>query len=252
MRCTLGTVVAAAAALVFGSALWPENAHVSVAPTASVADDRADPAAPQRVPLIAENDRDRQVREKLESRTLECRFLDTMLSDVLALVGEKLAIDVYAPKSEFAAELEMPVTLQLTHTQPTARTILELALRQAQLAYTVRDGIVMICRPETALEIRVYDCGGLRLPAVERTVGFGGAPAEGSTREPPLVEKLSGTEVLRELIAEVVRPESWDLAGGPSQIRALDERLIVRASPETHREIELLLEQLAAVKTASR
>ncbi len=253
MRCTLGTVVAAAAALVFGSALWPENARLAVAPAASVAEDLA-PAEGSRSSRNSESSRDRQVREKLESTTVDCQYLETPLVEVLTHLGEKLAVDLYAPQAEFEAELQSPITLHLKHTQPSARTVLELALRQAQLAYVVRDGIVMVCRPETALEIRVYHCGGLQLPAVEQEGapgGSGGAvPAEAAPAA--ATRKLSGTESLQVLISEVVRPETWDAAGGSSQIRALDERLIVRASPETHREIEVLLEQLAVTKTVAR
>ena len=253
MRCTLGTVAAAAAALVFGSALWPEGARLAVAPAASVAEDLA-PAEGPRGSRNSESVRDRHVREKLESTTVECQFLDAPLVDVLTHLGEKLAVDLYAPRAEFEGELNSPITLHLKHTQPSARTVLELALRQAQLAYLVRDGIVMVCRPETAQEIRVYHCGGLQSPSVEPS-GVGersGAAATAQASPAAATRRLSGTEALQELISEVVGPETWVGAGGASQIRALDERLIVRAAPETHREIEVLLEQLAATKTVAR
>ncbi len=251
MRCTLGTVAAAAVALVVGSMFWPQAPNaVGPAPQLAWADGK--PAASV---AAREGEQDRILRDKLEAEKVDCDFDQTPLSEVLAFVSDRIAVDVYIPKQEFEAELATPVTMQIRHTQLSGRAVLDLALQQAQLAYTVRDGLVMICRPDSLTEVRVYNCSTLNLPereVVDVDGGFGGATAEAASQSVPKMKRQSGVESLAELIPSIVTPDAWTVNGGAQgDAEAWGTLLIVRATPAMHREIELLLQQLAAPRTVS-
>lgn len=252
MRCTLGTVAAAAVALVMGSMFWP-HAPNAVGPAPNWARAENKPQVPPPANVAArEGEQDRILREKLETEKVDCDFDQTPLSEILTLISDRIAVDVYIPKQEFEAELAMPITMQIRHTQLSGRAVLDLALHQAQLAYTVRDGLVMICRPDTLTEVRVYNCSTLNLPereVIDIAGGMGGAPA---SKVEPKLKRQSGVECLAELIPSIVTPDAWSVNGGAmGDAEAWGTLLIVRASPTMHREIELLLQQLAAPRTVS-
>ncbi|MBA4016569.1 MAG: hypothetical protein C0483_05220 [Pirellula sp.] len=252
MRCTMGTVAAAVVALVVGSMFWPQ-APGAVGPAPNFAwGENSAKAPPPAMAAAREAEQDRILRDKLESEKLDCEFDQTPLSDVLATIGDRIAVDVYAPKSEFEGELSMPITMQIKHTQLSGRAVLDLALQQVKLGYTVRDGLVIVCRPDSLTEVRVYNCSSLNLPdreVIDVLGGMGGAPA--SNVEPKL-KRQSGVESLAELIPSIVTPDAWSVNGGAmGDAEAWGTLLIVRASPTMHREIELLLQQLAAPRTVS-
>lgn len=254
MRCTMGTVAAAAVALVVGSMFWPQAPN-AVGPAPHLAWAEGKTSAPPTIGAAREAEQDRLLRDKLENEKVDCDFDQTPLSDVLALISDRIAVDVYVPKQEFEAELAMPITMQIRHTQLCGRAVLDLALHQAQLAYTVRDGLVMICRPDSLTEVRVYNCSTLNLPereVIDISGGFGGASAEAASKDEPKMKRQSGVESLAELIPSIVTPDAWTVNGGAmGDAEAWGTLLIVRASPTMHREIEMLLQQLAAPRTVS-
>lgn len=255
MRCTLGTVAAGAVALMFGMAFWPAESRIAVAPGSVVAEDSAVKPVEVKPTAVAssaaESERDRAVRDMLESTTVECEFIDTPLSDLLEFLGQRLTVDIYVPRAEFGSQLETTVTIQLKHAKPSARTVLELALRESHLGYTVRDGIVMICNAEDAMEIRVYDCGALGLKErADRDHEPQVPPGAVGGEFPAPARPHAG--MFAELVMQLVRPDTWAEAGGTSQLAMVDSRLIVKAPADTHREIKMLLEQLTVTKTAAK
>ncbi|MBL9091177.1 MAG: hypothetical protein JNL96_08125 [Planctomycetaceae bacterium] len=255
MRCTLGTVAAAAAALMVGSMFWPQGPGAG-GPAPQMAQAEVKESAPPPANAAArEAEQDRMVREKLEAAKVDCDFDQVPLSDVLTVVSDRIAVDVYVPKQEFEAELAAPITLQIRHTQLSGRAVLDLALRQAQLAYTVRDGLIMVCRPDTLTEVRVYNVSHLNLPELQlpdEPGGFGGVPAEPRPNGEPKMKHLTGVECLVEFLPQIVTPDAWSVNGGAmGDAAAWGTLLLVRATPEMHREIEALLRQLAAPQTVS-
>lgn len=255
MRCTLGTIAAAAVALVMGSMFWPQAPNaVGPAPNWARAENKPQSPPPANV-TAREGEQDRILREKLETEKVDCDFDQTPLSEILTLISDRIAVDVYVPKQEFEAELAMPITMQIRHTQLSGRAVLDLALHQAQLAYTVRDGLVMICRPDSLTEVRVYNCSTLNLPereVIDISGGFGGVSADAASKDEPKMKRQSGVECLAELIPSIVTPDAWSVNGGAmGDAEAWGTLLIVRASPTMHREIELLLQQLAAPRNVS-
>jgi hypothetical protein len=264
MRCTLGTVTVSAIALMLATAFWPHDARVPIAGApAAVGAAEGNAAAPAEgkaksavVAPFAESDEDRNLREKLANTPHECEFLEVPLGDVLAHFSEQLKVDVYAPKQQFQEFLEMPITFHIQHTKISARAALELVLKQVELGYVVRDGIIMICHPNELTELRIYDASQLDLPesvhSIRHMGGFGGGEAPKGEPHEPTVPKISGVESLAELIPGIIRPADWIDAGGNfADLRVLGNRLIVRATPEIHREIASLLEQIGKKQVAA-
>ena len=64
--------------------------------------------------------------------------------------------------------------------------------------------------------------------------------------------KRRGVDVLAELIPEIIRPDSWrDSGGSYADLRVLGDRLIIRATPAIHNEIEALLNQIGKKQVAA-
>jgi hypothetical protein len=272
MRCTLGTVAASAVALFVATAFWPHDARVPVAGAPAVAR-AADPVLAADVKAadpveakgavvapFAESEQDRMLRDKLANTPHECQFQETPLGDVLTEFSLRLRIDVYAPKQQFESFLGKPITLQIQHAKVSARAALELVLTQAELGYVVRDGIVMICEPNALTELRIYDTGSLNLPAtvdpdpysIGGLGGFGGG-AVGEKAADSKPQPIRGIDALADLVTRIISPDSWAMNGGSgADLQVFGDRMVVRAPPTTHREIESLLEQIGRKQIAAR
>jgi len=266
MRCTVGTVAVSAVALFVASAFWPHDAQNpgAGAPAAARAADKAEakehaadakPAATVVAPF-AESEQDRLLRDKLANTPHECHFSETPLADVLTDFSVRLEIDIYAPATQFSEALEKPITFQIQHAKISARAALELVLQQAELGYVVRDGIVMICLPDALTEIRIYDATVLNLPDTFELKPHTGGGIGGASEPAPALEaapqRLRGVYALAELIPGIIRTDSWMQNGGSgADLHVLGDRLIIRATPAIHREIESLLEQIGKKQVAA-
>ena len=256
MRCTMGTVFASAAALVMISLLGPQGPD-GIGPAPHSASAQSQKPAEVAKPTSGESEADRLTREKL-ARVPTCNLDDAKLGEVLAAIGEQLSVDIFAPRKEFEAELSAKVDFRLKHARPTGGTILELALRQAGLGYTLRDGVVVVGKPESTMEIRVYECAHLGLiESYEFAVGkkLTVGEIDPAQAEPQRGEELSLLELVAqvgEMIGLMIHPDEWEEAGGISRMTMTGTRLVVRTTPEIHREIDSLIQQLAASNTASR
>lgn len=254
MRCTMGTVVASAAALVMISLLGPQGPE-GIGPAPNSASAQSQKPADAGKPTSEESEQDRFAREKLAT-IVNCNFDKANLGDALAAVAEQVSVDIYAPRKEFETELSSAVDFRPKHARPTGGTVLELLLRQAGLGYTLRDGIVVVGRPQDTLEIRVYECANLGLIesyefAIGKKLTVGDVTA--SPAEPQRAEELGLLELVAqvgEMISLIIHPEVWEEAGGTSRMTMTGTRLVVRTTPEIHREIDSLIQQLAASKTA--
>jgi hypothetical protein len=72
-----------------------------------------------------------------------------------------------------------------------------------------------------------------------------GQPADKAAKAPAKTE-VSADDVAK-IVRELVAPETWDAAGGKTYLRAIGDRLIVRATPKVQREISSLLFRLGAL-----
>lgn len=159
---------------------------------------------------------------------------------------------------------ETPVSLTLPNIP--AEKALHLILQQvsahsfSELDYAVNDGVVSVStrvkvRPSTVM--RVYDIRGLLAPITQPNI----PPfrADGLAVEEPLAPetiaardqvRAQAIEDIRLLIQETVGNfDDWEINGGPDTVRELNGNLIVKTTPEYHRRIVQLFEQISETFT---
>ena len=127
---------------------------------------------------------------------------------------------------------DTPVTRNLQGVS--LKSALRLMLRDMELTYIIKDGVVLITTPERAeseLETRIYPVGDLVLPS---------GSTDGSQAD---------FDSLIDLITSTIKPTSWDEVGGPGSIKPFANNMTITLSQtaEVHEEIEELLERLRQV-----
>jgi hypothetical protein len=269
MRCTLGTIVGMAAAILVVAAFWPSAAPVPVNGVA-IAQQPAtsDPAAVETRPAMSAADSRRlAVEEKLNTRLKEVDFIDQNMADVLKYLSNAVQVDILVNKAFFEENgysLDQPITLDIEHSDVAARTVLELCLEHfgGEVGYTIRDGLVYITRKYDADEIRVYNCRDLLGNAAGAAAmgmdpamgmpGMGGMMPGGMGSAEGGYGGLGGgmgmasapVSGLGRVIVTTIHPETWTFSGGTGSIEELNGLLIVKHSQSVHREIKELLDQI--------
>ncbi len=255
MRCTIGTTVVMAGLVVGLLAFRPEvrndslvaNAQEQTKPGKPAAQKRASTSEPDSVRSLSSADA--QTRTKLK-QTGDVDFTEVPVRDALAFLKDTSDIQYYIDKrslTDASIPEDAPVSLHLKNVP--LEMVLDLVLRQANLGYRIRNGVVMIASEQdvqSQTEARVY-----RVP------------------EEAAMELLT-------LIAETIEPHSWrddpqvrpgmfrggggggmmggpgmggglGDAGGPGSIRPFRGVLVVSQTPEVHEKIEKLLKDLEPV-----
>jgi len=155
-------------------------------------------------------------------------------------------------------------------------TVLDLTLKDLELTYIEKDGLLLITTPEDAesrLEIRVYDCRDLLAmpapqvpspadrrptpppppqtstagaPAGTRQVGgsIGGDINATPPRRIPETELEKRTDQLTDLITSSIQANSWDHVGGPGSISSYNGLYVVAQTMRVQNQIEQLLNLL--------
>jgi hypothetical protein len=247
MRCTVASVAALAAAVVVAMAVWPEN-HAGKIVQRAVADTKAS----EKAVTLAESLADKlsgQTNERLKTYT-EADFTETPLSEVLAYLADKFDVQVYlepVPLRDAGIDpTSFPVTLHLKHVK--VQMLLDLILRQHNLGYTIRDGIVFISTNDwlnRQVETRVYDCRGILSGDGAKTPVTVSQPLSGnlSVEAPPRSD-------LTKVIEDTIQPSSWRLSGGDGAIAEFNGLLVVTQTADVHAKVADLLEQISAKLSA--
>jgi hypothetical protein len=264
MRCTLGTVVATAVALLALSAFWPPQVAVNL-PGRVVAQEVQEPAAADPDPgpgdsgAAGENVRDEtipQVEAKLEKR-IDAAFEETPLSEALEFVGDAIGVDFVLDRKsleDIGLQPDVPVTLKLQHTDVPARTVLDVILNQLGLTYIIRDGFIYVLTKEEAenyLVVDVYNVRDLlKGLAVEpdpreastsaarfqvQTVQFGGNP-EPAVKTP--------ADRLADVIMNSTEGPWEEIDGTGGTIAEFNGLFVVRQTQQVHREIKDVLKMM--------
>ncbi len=247
MRCTIGTTVVMTGLVVAMLAFRPRvfddpslvNAQTesNAAGTAQLSGN----AAPRRDSRPMTADADTTAQRKLKEKG-EVEFDGVPLAEVLEYLSDRHSIQHYVDKrslQDAGIAMDAPVTLRLKDVP--LDMVLDLLLREHQLGYRLRNGVIMIASEgdvQSQTEVRVY-----RIP------------------------QETADELLM-LIPETIEPQSWRTgapvalmggggyggmgggmgggieASGPGSIRSFRGVLVISQTPEIHQKIDKLLEDL--------
>lgn len=178
----------------------------------------------------------------------EAEFLETPLRDIIDYwkARHKIAIELdHRELERVGVGGDMPVTMHVK--ESSFRAVLESVLKPLGLAWTIQHEALWITTPEeveTILTTRVYRVDDL--VAVSERKANSVNEMEFQDRTP--LDKFAN------MITKTVRGQSWEDAGGPGTMEALELQgkaiLVVRQSWPVHLEIAQLLQQLREVAQA--
>lgn len=174
---------------------------------------------------------------KALARRASVDWKKTPLRDVVAFIRRRTRANVLPDRLALNdANVHGDTLVSLVAEDISLRSILQLVLRQLDLAWTVSDEVVWITTPEQAesrLTTRLYPVGDLK-----------GRQTAGADKS-DLRNEYSG---LKDAICSTVAASTWDDAGGPGGVAPLRLRgvdvLVVSQTSAVHEKIEDLLRQL--------
>ena len=280
MRVGIGSVSVCLVALVFTSLFWPEGGN-EIAPAPAVAQGQPDTVVEATsttattVKIAPKPKSDEQVRNEVTEEKLRTKmtaeFEQTRLKEVVALISNlvdaQFHLDKRAMDDAGLIKAETSVTLKLKDVP--ASLALELLLKDLDLGYHIRHGVVIITTLEVLegeLQTRVYDVRDLIDEAAEKPIrkriGDGGASTprpeksgEKAKTDVPVAAGLGGRsdsggsdyDSLIDLITSTVTPSAWDEVGGPASISPFRRLLVISHTDEGHREVSKLLKEIRDV-----
>jgi len=186
MRYSLLTGTAIVVTFVMASFYWPANRPEPAARLqAQDAPKAADVAQTPVGSTSSQVSKSASIRDdltaRLEFRDFELKLDDIPWPDAMEFLGNAANIDVlidwrYAEEAGVAPDAR--VQLKARQGALSVRSAMELILEQVagmELAYAVRDGVILISAADNAYENRVYDCRDLlEGVVVHQQAGFGG------------------------------------------------------------------------------
>jgi TolA-binding protein len=193
------------------------------------------------------------VEERLRS-PVNVNLTDVPLRQVLDDLRQMGCLNIVLDTPDIQAEgvdLNAPLTIKLDSVS--MRTALELVLRQARLTYKVLDdGVILVTTPAQTrgkLGTRTYpvadiifaeDATALRKLLEQRSLKKGeGGPAP--------------EDAIITLITRSIQPQTWSESGGPGTIDyfPLAAALVINQTPDVHKQIALLLQELRRSQQAA-
>ncbi len=161
MRMKPGTVVAVAGILVLALACW-QPGRLGWSPQHAVAQDISPHTAEQSAP--SRGDAERKADAKLRQR-LSFVLEEASLTTAMGFICHEVGLQFYLKTrdlEEIGIDSDAPVSLELHDV--TAKMGLELILEQLDLAYVIRDDVIVVTTDEALCgvgEVRVYNCRDL-------------------------------------------------------------------------------------------
>ncbi|MDQ7780943.1 MAG: tetratricopeptide repeat protein, partial [Planctomycetota bacterium] len=197
------------------------------------------------------SEEDRQVLRKIGDTKVSLSFSDTSLTDVVSYLREYTGLNIMIDMKEIAAPDDVRITA--FHVSDIAlEKALEIILRMLELAYYVKDGVVMITTAakigtETVLELYdvqdltvvIQEFPGKEISLIPPEEGLGVASTSAGAPPPVIV----GDE-LKDLIKNTIAKDSWDEEGGGRSIEYNNGLLIIRHTPEVHKKVQKMLSEI--------
>ncbi|MEX0938523.1 MAG: hypothetical protein WDZ59_11740 [Pirellulales bacterium] len=276
MRGTVGSVTAAAAVILAVMAMWPQQHGLLSTPTAVAQESVANqdviqalgqPANTPGNPVLDDAARNAKVMKALSGPAI-ADFIESPLVEVLSFLEHQHGVQFYL--DIHAVPRDAPVTNDLRDVS--LETLLDFMLRDLNLTYVVRGGVIVVTSRDEAeemLEVRVYDVGdiianyeaGVAAPQQQRPENparqLAPAGAENAFAEPAggggfgaaggrAPENVAMNNLI-DLVATAIEPDGWQENGGLGTIRSFQSALVVTQSEPVQRKVQDLLEGLRGV-----
>ncbi|WP_154897222.1 hypothetical protein [Gimesia maris] len=166
------------------------------------------------------------------------------LSEVLREISRRSGINLFLDSfglEEVGLTPKTPVTIEVKGIK--SKSVLNLLLEPMDLAYIIRDEVVVITSRTRSLGkpyVVSYPVADLAVP-----VPLAG-PVPADETEPVPNTPAIDFESLIDLIQSTVDPESWETVGGNGSIQphAASQSLVIRQTSQTHQRIEDLFTEL--------
>ncbi len=178
---------------------------------------------------IAAQDSDEELRRKLASIRVDANYEEAPLSFVVEHIRETTKLNFLIDTRVIENPDDTKVTFHLRNVR--ADYLLGWVLRGCGLAWTVRDGVVLITTGDgiaaTRSDLRLYDVSDL----LTQPRDF---PANEAEQSPG----FTGDDVV-ELLKQMIDPGAWDTS--PRSMESRLGQIVVACPPEVHARIERLL-----------
>jgi beta-lactamase regulating signal transducer with metallopeptidase domain len=237
-------------------------------PDISTIRDRADPAE------RGQGAEGRAVQAQLERKLPEVNFDDVGFGDVVDFLRDVGQTNIFVNWKALAAvgvDRASPVSVRLRDVRfGKALTVVldSVSKPKARLGYTIDEGVISISTTEDLAKnvlTRVYDVRDLLVVVPDYTdapnLGLGTwpstrpvpatvpttVPATAATTQPadPANARKAAVDAVVRLVTQTIDPDSWRENGGSvGAIKELSGQLVVTQTPENHRDLTHLIEQL--------
>jgi hypothetical protein len=193
----------------------------------------------KRYDLPQPGSRPNKVRESLEL-SCDVAFVDTPLHEVVDFYRDKFEIPIqidHRALEDVGLDKDAPLTLIARKIR--VRAALDYMLKELDLTWYIREGVMMITTPEESqfvLETRLYAVSDL-VSATDRLTG--------ETMPPDF-------DTLADLITSTIAPTTWANVGGPSPIDCYSlsgqDFLVISQTDSVHQEIVRFLEVIRSAR----
>lgn len=206
----------------------------------------ADPPPASYYPQLNPKSDDGKILAGLEKQ-IDVDVIETPLDDVMQDIAKRAGIAIqldYRAMEEVGIGGDTPVTRLLRGIR--LQSTLRLMLREMDLTFVVRDGVLLVTTPEEAegdLIVRVLPVSDL-------------VPSASDGERLEQLTPFSDHDALIKLIVATIRPTTWEYVGGPGAIEAYRGCLVLAQTEEVLNDINSLIAGLrkmqAEVKTAKK
>lgn len=212
------------------------------------------------LPTASAQDNQRQhdmLRDKIATARIDVSFDETAFVEAVNFIKNRAGIGIVVDPRVLSDVEDELITLSLRNAS--VKSVLDIMLDFLELRYTFRHGVIWITSPEEAFRgitvVRIYDVRDITMrirdfPGTRiRLRGNDGGGAGGGPifeDEDPPAEPIEVAELL-DLIPQFTGGDSWE-TNPDATITQIMGLLVVRQSPEVHREVAQLLAQLRANK----
>ncbi|MCA9210869.1 MAG: hypothetical protein KDA55_21065 [Planctomycetales bacterium] len=182
---------------------------------------------------------DQQIRAALEQR-VDFDLPESTLADLVSFLRERgipVSVNVRALEDY---GIDTNARLDFSQQNLSLRTGLDLALRQVDLTWTIRSGVLILTTPddaETNLITRLYDVHDL----------VDVVPQSAWNRYSQVWELVDFNSLI-DVITTTIEPDTWDAVGGPASAAPYRNwrmrLLVVSQTWQNHEKIEKLLAEL--------